>query len=121
MTVIISELNDIIEGAPATANKEKTPAKKAKGLIKKRSKDEVIAMYRERMEMRKEKEAKRDSWQKFWEKEDAGAKRGFGGNRRPKTFRTDHLDEDADFLGTSERSYKGPLSKENSKESNKEN
>jgi ferredoxin len=71
--------------------------KQKKAPIKKRSKAEVDEILSERQQKREEKEVKRNSWEKHWTKEKDGIKRGTGGGKRPKTFRTDHLDDDPDF------------------------
>lgn len=62
-----------------------------KGNVRRRSKEEVKAMYQERGEAKKEKEERMNSWQNHWQKED-DAKKSLGGGKRPKPFRTDHLD-----------------------------
>lgn len=83
-----------------SADAEKIKAKtqkfiKPKGEIRKRSKDQVAAIKEERFQMKKEKEEKRNTWQKHWEREkDDGRAPGKGGTRRPKTFRTDFEEEE---------------------------
>lgn len=74
---------------------------KPKGPIKKRSREEVKAMYDDRKKMREEKEEKRNQWQKHWEREDDQRAKGTGGNKRPKTFRTDQLEDNDTSSGTS--------------------
>lgn len=67
---------------------------KPKGPIKKRSREEVKAIHDERQQIRKEKEDRRNQWQKHWEREEGDLRgKGTGGNKRPKTFRTDRLEE----------------------------
>ncbi|MBC98415.1 MAG: hypothetical protein CME63_11740 [Halobacteriovoraceae bacterium] len=70
---------------------------KSKAPVKKRSRAEVDEILSERKMKSEEKEKKRNSWEKHWEKEKDGIKRGTGGGKRPKPFRTDHLDDDPDF------------------------
>jgi len=82
----------------AKINKKNNKFRKNKpAVVKKRSKAEVDEIMNERRQKRDEKEVKRQSWEKHWEKEKDGLKRGTGGGKRPKTFRTDHLDDDPDF------------------------
>jgi len=71
--------------------------RKSKAPVKKRSKAEVEEILSERKQKSAEKEVKKNSWEKHWEKEKDGVVRGKGGGKRPKTFRTDHLDDDPDF------------------------
>lgn len=70
--------------------------KKSKSSVKVRSKNEVKEMYNQRAKDRDEKKANQDDWQSHWkkEKDPMGFKR-LGGGKRPKTFRTDHLDADS--------------------------
>lgn len=86
-----------LSGHDKVADASKLQAKTAKNAppksgVRKRTKDEVKTMYQERAQLKKEKEEKRDSWQKHWEKDEA-AKKSLGGGKRPKSFRTDHLDK----------------------------
>lgn len=81
----------------AKINQKNNKFRKSKSPVKKRSKAEVDEIMSERQQKREEKEVKRQSWEKHWEKEKDGIKRGTGGGKRPKTFRTDHLDDDPDF------------------------
>lgn len=67
---------------------------KPKSPVRKRSPEEVKAIHEERAQSKKEKEEKRNSWQKHWEKDkEEGRAPGRGGTKRPKTFRTDFQDE----------------------------
>lgn len=62
--------------------------------IRTRKKADVEAMYLERDEQRKEKEKDRNSWQNHWQKgQDSTKAKKMGGSKRPKPFRTDHLDK----------------------------
>lgn len=77
--------------AEKLAAKSKKLYKSRKSGVKVRSKEEVSEMYRDRAAAKKEKLDKQNSWQKHWEKE--GGASGRGGSKRPKSFRTDHLDD----------------------------
>lgn len=76
--------------------------KKGRGFLKNRApvntkvrkKEDVEKMYTERQAIRDEKREKDGQWQKHWEKEkDALAVKKLGGGKRPKLFRTDHIEE----------------------------
>ncbi len=95
VTIDISR-HDQVADATKTAKKN-SKFVKGKAPVKKRSKAEVEDILNERKQKREEKEVKRNSWEKHWTKENDGVKRGTGGGKRPKTFRTDHLDDDPDF------------------------
>ncbi len=101
VTIDISR-HDQVADATKTAKKN-NKFSKSKAPVKKRSKAEVDEILNERKQKREEKEVKRNSWEKHWEKEKDGTKRGTGGGKRPKTFRTDHLDDDPDFKTDSKK------------------
>ena len=84
----------------ADANKLKSKNNKFqrnKSPVKKRSKREVEDILSERKQRSEEKQERKNSWEKHWTKEKDGIKRGTGGGKRPKQFRTDHLDDDPHF------------------------
>ncbi len=86
----------------ADANKLKSKNnkfQKGKAPVKKRSRAEVDDIINERKQKRVEKDERKNSWEKHWtkEKDKDGMKKGTGGGKRPKQFRTDHLDEDPHF------------------------
>ena len=59
-----------------------------------RKPDEVKAIIQERIDRREEKEKNQESWQNHWQKEkDPMNPKRLGGGKRPKPFRTDHLDK----------------------------
>ena len=59
-----------------------------------RKQKEVEAIKKERLEQKKEQNR---SWERHWEKDPAeNPPRKQGGYRRPRPFRTDHLDEDGE-------------------------
>ena len=60
-----------------------------------RSKSAVTAMHAERKVEREERQASQDEWQNHWQKnnDDPMKAKRVGGGKRPKSFRTDHLDE----------------------------
>lgn len=63
--------------------------------VKVRSKEEVTAMYDDRKKEREERKVSQDKWQNHWEKEkNPMESKRLGGGKRPKTFRTDHLDKE---------------------------
>lgn len=90
-----------ISGHDKSADAEKIVAKtqkfvKPKSPIRKRSREEVKAIHEERAQAKVEKEEKRNSWQKHWEKDkEEGRAPGRGGTKRPKPFRTDFDEEKA--------------------------
>ncbi|EQC48505.1 2Fe-2S iron-sulfur cluster-binding domain protein [Bacteriovorax sp. BSW11_IV] len=76
--------------------------KKGRGFLKNRApvntkvrkKEDVDKMYTERQAIRDEKREKDGEWQKHWEREkDVLAVKKLGGGKRPRLFRTDHLEE----------------------------
>ncbi|MCR9206377.1 MAG: (2Fe-2S)-binding protein [Halobacteriovoraceae bacterium] len=75
--------------------KKNSPKKNANRNIRRRSKDEVKAIYEERGDAKKAKEERMNSWQNHWQKEE-DMKKSLGGGKRPKPFRTDHLDHVAE-------------------------
>ena len=77
----------------AKSNKTQSRIKKPGGNIRRRTKDDVNSLYKERAEAKKEKEEKMNAWQNHWQKGN-DQKTSSGGKKRPKTFRTDHLDEE---------------------------
>jgi ferredoxin len=59
-----------------------------------RTKSDVAEISKERMQAREEKKVSQDEWENHWQKEqDPSKAKRLGGGKRPKTFRTDHLDE----------------------------
>jgi ferredoxin len=69
---------------------------KSKG-VKVRRKEEVEEIQKEREEAYQEKQANNDSWVKHWEKDSEGnPKKKLGGGKRPREFRTDHIDHERD-------------------------
>jgi len=87
------------------AEKLKSKAKKfikSKSPVRKRSKEDVEKIHAERDELRKSKKDNQEMWQKHWEKDkDPLSVPRKGGSKRPKPFRTDHLDpEEEDVQGT---------------------
>lgn len=95
VTIDISRHDQAADAAKTVQKNSKFS--KSKAPVKKRSKAEVDEILNERKQKREEKDVKRNSWEKHWEKEKDGVKRATGGGKRPKTFRTDHLDDDPDY------------------------
>ena len=63
--------------------------------VKIRSKEQVKEVKDERIKQREERKVGQDKWQNHWEKDkDPMEAKRLGGGKRPKTFRTDHLDEE---------------------------
>jgi len=77
--------------AEKLAAKSKKLFKSRKAGVKVRRPEEIKEIYQDRSEAKKEKLERQNSWQKHWEK-DGGAS-GKGGSKRPRPFRTDHLDD----------------------------
>ena len=72
--------------------------------VRKRSPEEVQAIHDERAQNKKEKEEKRNSWQKHWEKDkEEGRAPGRGGTKRPKPFRTDFEEEKSESDSSSKK------------------
>ncbi|MCF8058494.1 MAG: 2Fe-2S iron-sulfur cluster binding domain-containing protein [Bacteriovoracaceae bacterium] len=98
-TKVLGPVSVDISAHDKSNDAEKLKTKKfnpPKGNVRKRTRDEVIAIKKERQDLGKEKEEKRNSWQKHWEREkDPSKAGGSGGNRRPKTFRTDFEENEA--------------------------
>lgn len=65
--------------------------------VKRRTKNEVEEIRTEREEQYQEKQTTDDSWHKHWEKDaDGNPKKKLGGGKRPREFRTDHIDHERD-------------------------
>ncbi len=92
-TKVLGPVSVDISAHDKSADAEKIKAKKfnpSKSNVRKRSREQIDAIKKERHDLVKEKEEKRNSWQKHWERDkDPSKASGSGGNRRPKTFRTD--------------------------------
>lgn len=67
--------------------------------LKRRTKDEVDKMHQERKKQRDDKNKDRDSWKNHWQSQEDRRGKSTGGSKRPKTFRTDHLDQDSEEEG----------------------
>ncbi len=79
---------------------------KSKVSTKVRKPDEIQEKYQEREKIRQEKKVNQDTWQKHWEKDQAGnPKKKLDGNRRPKLFSTDGL-ENMVNQGEKDQNYK---------------
>lgn len=61
-----------------------------------RKKEEVEEILKERQERWEEKQVSGQDWHKHWEKESDKPVKRFGGGKRPKGFRTDHIDHERD-------------------------
>jgi ferredoxin len=78
-------------------NKTQAFAKSKGGAVKRRTKNEIEEIKNEREEKYQEKLANEDSWHKHWEKDaDGNPKKRLGGGKRPREFRTDHIDHERD-------------------------
>ncbi len=65
--------------------------------VKRRTKTEVEEIRTEREEKYQEKQTSDDSWHRHWEKDaDGNPKKKLGGGKRPREFRTDHIDHERD-------------------------
>ncbi len=71
---------------------------KSKNAVKVRRKDEIEEIKKEREEQWSEKQLKNDEWHKHWEKTDDTKIKRLGGGKRPKEFRTDHIDHERDAI-----------------------
>ena len=69
-------------------------AKKSGPRVRKR--EEVDEILKERQERYEQKKADGQDWHKHWEKESDKPVKRFGGGKRPKGFRTDHIDHERD-------------------------
>lgn len=69
---------------------------KSKRNVKVRSKEQVEEIKKEREEKWAEKQEQGDTWHKHWEKDDSRGFKRMGGGKRPKEFRTDHIDHERD-------------------------
>lgn len=68
-----------------------------KSKTKVRRKEEVEEIKKEREERYQEKQTTDESWVKHWEKDaDGNPKKKLGGGKRPREFRTDHIDHERD-------------------------
>ncbi|PIK15517.1 2Fe-2S iron-sulfur cluster-binding protein [Halobacteriovorax sp. JY17] len=69
-------------------------AKKSGPRVRKR--EEVDEILKERQERYEQKKVDGQDWHKHWEKEKDQPVKRFGGGKRPKEFRTDHIDHERD-------------------------
>ena len=96
-TMITGDIGIDLSGHDDKVDAEKLAAKSKKLFkgrkpgVKVRKPEEIKEVYQGRSDAKKEKEERQNSWQKHWEKE--GGATGRGGSKRPKPFRTDHLDD----------------------------
>ncbi len=100
-TMITGEVTIDLSAHDKSVDAEKIKTKSfspAKAGVRKRTKEEVEAIKEERHQQFKEKEEKRNNWQRHWEKDkDPMKSPGKGGNRRPKPFQTpDKEDEEGE-------------------------
>lgn len=78
--------------------KKRTSSRPPRTHHKVRKSSDVEALKRKRLEQRKEEDR---SWERHWEKEKPQTPSPKqGGNRRPRPFRTDHLDEEESEKGS---------------------
>jgi len=98
---------------------KKTRQKSGSFKARVRKPDDVKAVLQERLEKREERDKNQESWQKHWQKEqDPMNPKRLGGGKRPKPFRTDHLD-DLDYDNRDEDFFKDLEAKSNKKPSKK--
>ncbi len=96
-TMITGDIEIDLSGHDDKADAEKLAVKSKKLFkgrkpgVKVRKPDEIKEVYLDRSEAKKEREERQNSWQNHWEKETGAS--GRGGSKRPKPFRTDHLDD----------------------------
>ncbi len=93
VTVDISSHDKATDEEKLKAKSGKLKAKKIQSKV--RSKEEFEKIKDDRFKERKEREAKDKNWDRYWEKDQTDKnKKSLGGGKRPKFFKTDHLNLD---------------------------